>query len=573
MTKKLRCLIRAARSFSKDESGVLVIFSLFLFVIMLLVGGLSVDFLRVEDQRTKMQATLDRAILAAADLDEKRPAKEVVEDYFDRAGLKDYLKDVKVYPDITGRSVTAEASFDLDTFFLRLAGVNSLAVSTNGAAREHIEKSEISLVLDISGSMRFDDRMGDLKPAAKNFVEQVLKPDVADLVSISIIPYAGQTNPGRTMFDYLGGIRRDAVVTTNHFPMISPNISNVVTYFDTNADGKMDRSVTINYFPTSGATNFISNDLDVFFGQLVAFMGTKVSAVSGKTVIGAQIKSTSGTTKYYAVANNTNGETADTKPSGTPTNSTLSFNDFVYKPILSVPSSCIEIGGDEFTSTGLPGKGSYEQVPHFMNWSIDKPTMDWGWCPEDDTAIMYAQSDIATLQTYIESLRMHDGTGTHYGMKYGLALLDPASQPAFAHLNSKGEIPAAFKDRPAAWDDVHTAKYVVLMTDGIITEQVRPTDPDAVINGTKELQNQASSKRKNITTADQNVSSFDASCAAAKANGVVVFTIAYEADSTAAGQMTKCASGSGYFFEASRDNIDEAFSAIAGKINQLRLTQ
>ena len=59
----------------------------------------------------------------------------------------------------------------------------------------------------------------------------------------------------------------------------------------------------------------------------------------------------------------------------------------------------------------------------------------------------------------------------------------------------------------------------------------------------------------------------------AKAAGVIVFTIAYEAGTTASEQMQTCASSPSHFFEASQEDIGETFSAIADKINQLRLIQ
>ena len=77
--------------FHQDESGSLVIFSLFLFVAMLLVAGMAVDLMRYETHRTRLQSTLDRAVLAAASLDQPLTPQEVVLDYFTRADLSAYI--------------------------------------------------------------------------------------------------------------------------------------------------------------------------------------------------------------------------------------------------------------------------------------------------------------------------------------------------------------------------------------------------------------------------------------------------------------------------------------------------
>ena len=84
--------------FRKDESGSLLIFSLFVFVAMLCVAGLAVDFMRVETQRVRLQSTLDRAVLAGASLEQTLDSETVVRDYFERAGLSEFLDSVDVIP-------------------------------------------------------------------------------------------------------------------------------------------------------------------------------------------------------------------------------------------------------------------------------------------------------------------------------------------------------------------------------------------------------------------------------------------------------------------------------------------
>jgi hypothetical protein len=208
-----------------------------------------------------------------------------------------------------------------------------------------------------------------------------------------------------------------------------------------------------------------------------------------------------------------------------------------------------------------------------MFWDIAADVMDWGWCPEDDTRIQYAQNDAAALNGFIDAMRMHDGTGTHYAMKWALALLDPATRPAFAQLNAAGQVPDGFDDRPSDWNAEGWRKVIVLMTDGQITRQVRPSDPLDVTNATVELQNQPGEARTRITRESTNVQSFYDQCDLAKANGVTVYTIAFEAPSDAQRQMRTCASSPSHYFNVEGLEIADAFDAIARQINQLRLTQ
>jgi len=568
------------RRFHEDECGAMLIFSLFIFVAMLLGGGMAVDFMRVEDLRARLQTTLDRAVLAAAYPYETRDPEAIARDYFARENLEDYIQDIKVTEDITGRAVALTAGLKTNTFFLHMVGIDTLSVVAQGEATERTPNLEISLVLDISGSMRFDDRIGDLKPAAKEFVSSVLDPAYAGHISINLIPYAGQTNPGPEMFAYLGGVRRGGG-NGNDFEEWPQDISNAVFYYDTTGDGAIDTAVKVDGFPDGSSSKHISNDIDDFFGPMTTFITDSVPSLTGVSVMGASIKGGLSANTYYAVANNTNGEAPDAGPtyntgkpkksSGITTFKELNYGDFAIAP--KVPSSCLELTSDDFDVTALPDNGTYAQVPGFMFWNIAADVMDWGWCPEDDTAIQYAQEDEAKLHDFIDKLRMHDGTGTHYGMKYALSLLDPSSQAAFNYLADEGVVPEDFRGRPYAWDAEGDAKYIVLMTDGIITEQYRPTDPDDPLNATEELQNRPAADRTQITTASQNVKSFYNVCDQAKDEGVIIYTIAYEADTTASEQMITCASSPSHFFKANRETIGETFSAIADKINQLRLTQ
>ena len=80
----------------RGEEGNLTILALCMFVLMAMIGGIAVDLMRYEAMRTSLQNTLDRATLAAASLSQQLDAEDVVTDYFDKAGLADYLRAVTV---------------------------------------------------------------------------------------------------------------------------------------------------------------------------------------------------------------------------------------------------------------------------------------------------------------------------------------------------------------------------------------------------------------------------------------------------------------------------------------------
>jgi len=100
-------LRNSTRLFARDEDGSFIIFTLFILVVMVLIGGLAVDVMRYENLRTTMQNTIDRAVLAAADRDQTVPAQTVVDDYLMKAGMPVGSYEVTVAETTAGSVVTS----------------------------------------------------------------------------------------------------------------------------------------------------------------------------------------------------------------------------------------------------------------------------------------------------------------------------------------------------------------------------------------------------------------------------------------------------------------------------------
>ena len=182
--------------FHREEDGVFIAFSMFIMVIILMVAGIGVDTMRFEMERTRLQNTVDRAVLAAADLDQTLAPKAVVEDYFVKAGITDVVPVVDPKTGVGYKSVNATVQKTLNTQFMRMSGVDELTIPAAATAEERIPKVEISLVVEISGSMNDNNRLPNLREAAKTFVGAVLRPETAGRVSLNFIPYSEHVNVG-----------------------------------------------------------------------------------------------------------------------------------------------------------------------------------------------------------------------------------------------------------------------------------------------------------------------------------------------------------------------------------------
>lgn len=429
-------------TFFRDNRGnVAIIFALTIPIPIVLCGG-ALDIARHELLRLKLQDAVDRGVLAAASLTQSQDFDKTVSEYVKALEFGEDVE-LKKTADVSmnARKVSVEAQYRMSTHFLPLIGIEQLTVSAVAEAREAKRNIELSLMLDMSGSMATNDRIGKLKKAAKSFIDQVLNSETKEHTTISIVPYAGQVNIGSKVFDRLGG-------------------------------GSVRKH---NY------------------------------------------------------------------------------------------SSCFSLTANDHKGSA-PDFSTRSQVLHYTQWNYGKNNMNWWWCPEESTSITYHSNDASALKKRIDSMVMHDGTGTHNAMQWGFWLLDPTSKKITDAAVKSGVMSESFKDRPAAFDDGETAKYIVLMTDGAISEQYSPKDPN------RDPFKLPPTNNRDYTSGEA-VKRFDAACQQAKTKGIIVFTIGFEVDSTAEKQMTACASSPAHFYKVSGLAIEDAFKSISTTLNKLRLTQ
>ena len=186
---------RFKRLVASRAGNVSVAFALALAPLTASVGG-AVDYTRTFTIGSEIQNALDTGVLAAASLSQTRPAEEVVRAYVEAAiaehrGVIESLV-VTVTPNVAlnARTVAAEATVTVPTVLLGVAGIERLALSRDSEATEQVRNLEISLVLDVSGSMS-GSKIEALREAAAEFVQVVMAGEVSDMTSISIIPYNG----------------------------------------------------------------------------------------------------------------------------------------------------------------------------------------------------------------------------------------------------------------------------------------------------------------------------------------------------------------------------------------------
>lgn len=202
--------------FRREEDGAITWLACMIFLIILMIGGLSVDTMISEMRRTQLQSTMDSAVLAAASLEQDLDPVDVVADYLEKSPVEV----TSVYAEATSglgyRTVYAEAETAAFSQITRIfdnsrdedgnwtiAPRASTTMNGVAAAEEAIGDVEISLVLDVSGSMNSNSRLTNLKTAAKDFVDTLTATTEDGKLSISIVPYATQVSVPETMAGHL----------------------------------------------------------------------------------------------------------------------------------------------------------------------------------------------------------------------------------------------------------------------------------------------------------------------------------------------------------------------------------
>ncbi len=502
-----------AGKFTKDEAGNVTITSLAFLGALAILAGVSWDLNSHEYHRVKIQHTADRAVLAAADLNQTLDPQTVVEDYFDKVGYPDLVAQVNVDEGLNFRTVSVLASgvveaqtidggfygtaamggaaksdameraqeriaanrpedselTDQEIIDLELAGIdyetgNFLELNAFAEAEERVNNVEISMVLDISGSMGSGNKMSNLRDAASTFVDAVINDSTTDLVSVSIVPYSEHVSAGP---DLMAQFDVDINNPYSHCIEFSESDFN---------SAKMDKSKTydqVQHFQWgyNGYSNDVSNPVCpigehediVAFSQNVSDLKNKINKLEarGSTSIFAGMK--------WAVG--------------------LLDPDF--------QELNENLANDGVTDTAF----------------VARPA---------------AYDDYETLKTVV---LMTDGQN-HYSYRINDNYYATASHAA------------------------HWSRYNL---NWYLNRYVRS--------------NQHNNFKYLKYWPDYGDTLLDSICDAAKEKNVVIWSIGFEVTDASADVMENCASSPSHFFRVEGVEIKEAFSAIARQINQLRLTQ
>lgn len=201
-------LIDICSRWLRDQRGNVVVPLTIAMPAVLMLVGVSVDFARTQQAQTKLQHAVDMATLALAKFNVSYDDNEAAARGFIAANLTsddvdvDTLTlDVDVKKTLNSKTAKISASVKSPLYFAQLLEIDDFTLGAYSEAQEVYQHMEISLVLDTSGSMNSSSKIGQLRDAATEFAEIMLKSDVdADFTTINIIPFGGEVTVGHQNF-------------------------------------------------------------------------------------------------------------------------------------------------------------------------------------------------------------------------------------------------------------------------------------------------------------------------------------------------------------------------------------
>lgn len=509
------------QGFARAEEGSILPFSMMVLFLMILIGGLAIDVMRHEEKRVALQQTLDNCVLSAASLKQELEPQAVVEDCFEKAGMSQYLNSVTVDDGLNYRTVDADAIADSQPFFMKMLGVEEFVAKADSGAEERISNVEVSLVLDISGSMN-GSRINNLRPAAKDFIDTIMANSEPGKATISIVPYSAQVNLGPDLMAQF----------------------NVTKIHDYTSCVELPDSV-FNSIDLSRTTSFLHN------GHFDPFYGTGANRTETNC-------------SWYSVwANDATRKRANyVLP--------LSANATTLKAKVDA----LEVGGNTSIDLGVKW-GAMLLAPNSR--PVTAGLIARGAV---SSSLAARPLDFDPYETIKVLVVMTDGENTtEYKLKNGYR-----TGLSHIWANSTGTTSAAYFNRAnTANDYFYTSDGVWRNTPPAGT--VQRTWPEvfhwwsvqrvAFQFYNRPMGTNTTTQYNNMVEAVNTVknSRLQQVCTAAKEAGIVVYGIGFEAPDAGRAQVRACASSDAHYYDAAGLQISTVFQSIANQITMLRLTQ
>lgn len=213
--------IATVKAFAHSERGGVAILFGFCAIVLTVAIGVAVDQARVHHSTSKLAAAADaaalaagRALMAGAMSDEE--IAELGQRFFHQnltgGGEFADVTAVEVIPHRANSTIEVKVNAGVPTTFMRIAGVQTVAVPVDTVTTFEANDLELGIALDITGSMN-GRKLADLKAAATDLISVLLPDgDRPNQVRIGLAPYAAAIQLGTYADRASNGTSRDGCV-------------------------------------------------------------------------------------------------------------------------------------------------------------------------------------------------------------------------------------------------------------------------------------------------------------------------------------------------------------------------
>lgn len=189
------------RVFGEDRRGaVAILFGLTLMPMLLGVGA-AIDYTRAQTLKKQLNHALDAAALAVGSMKglEQPEMQSRAQDYFD-ANFKAAIGTADALAlSVDGPHITVSVTGHINTLIMSLVGVDKMDVPAQTEVTIAQRKIELAMVLDNTGSMGSNGKIGALRNAAQTMANMLFEGEDeggAEFVKVGLVPFAAAVNIG-----------------------------------------------------------------------------------------------------------------------------------------------------------------------------------------------------------------------------------------------------------------------------------------------------------------------------------------------------------------------------------------
>lgn len=576
-----------------DTSGQAAIIFGLAIIPIISVAGFAIDFQRTVQQKQKVQLVLDSAVLAAArikqsgatDDEVKQAAQLYMDAQLNSIGSGMTCNPATITVGSTVEEIEASMLCSQPTTLMHIVGTEKVDFRVSAASEYGIDKLDVAFMFDVSGSMNSNDRLTNLKAAAKEAVKVLLpdgaSPELIEDTRLAMVSYNSMVNAG-DYFEAATGVEPTRTYTHLLDPFGHDMDPSEGDLFDELEIGLYDADTDelISLIGQDAVIEVEDHQIDdLTIGVYVRSTNTLYGQVESMRLqlSGTESKNRNDNGEPYSLYGDSGGNfSGENWGMGyfeirlrayeeNNRNGTKLFDETIDFAVMlkdaqpetktyTLTSTCVwERDGDEAFTDAAPGTGAYlsYQQAWFEEDSSQSDGGDWitghpnrgdhssyrgNECRDHEPVEL--TNDRTVLNNYITSLTAGGGTGGHLGIAWSWYLVSENWNQVFDGTAA-----------PLAYAEPDAAKAVILMTDGEFNREIFPGQGDSDAQAR-------------------------AVCDEMKKTNIKIYSVALNAPTAGKQVLAYCASGTDYYYEPeTAAELTDAYKQIATSISDLRISK